>query len=63
LHKVARIRSDWLEVLPFARSPFMAPVAVEMIGKKKRRRGKKAEASSSVAAPGVCEPKQRKRRA
>jgi hypothetical protein len=41
----------------------MAPTAVEMIGKKKRMRGKKEKASSSVAAPGACEPKQRKRRA
>jgi hypothetical protein len=41
----------------------MAPSAVEMIGKKKRSRGKKEEASSSVAAPGACELKQRKRRA
>jgi hypothetical protein len=41
----------------------MAPVVVEMIGKKKRRRGKKEEASFSVVVPGVCEPKQRKRRA
>jgi hypothetical protein len=40
----------------------MTPTAVEMIGKKKRMRGKKEEASSSVAAPGACESKQRKRR-
>jgi hypothetical protein len=39
----------------------MAPSAVESIGKKKRRRGKKEDASSSVPAPGVHEPKQRKR--
>jgi hypothetical protein len=41
----------------------MAPSAVEMIGKKKRRRGKKEKASSSVAAPGACELKQWNRRA
>jgi hypothetical protein len=41
----------------------MSPSAVEMIGKKKRKRWKKEEASSSVVSPGACEPKQRKRRA
>jgi hypothetical protein len=41
----------------------MAPAAVEMIRKKKKRRGKKEDVSSSVVAPGACEPKQRKRRA
>jgi hypothetical protein len=35
---------------------------VEMIGKKKRRRGKKGEASTSVPASGVHAPKQRRRR-
>jgi hypothetical protein len=40
----------------------MAPVAVEMIGKKKRRRGKKGEVSASSAALGVRASKQRKRR-
>jgi hypothetical protein len=39
----------------------MAPAAVEMIGKKKRRRGKKEESLSSVDVPGVHAPKQRKR--
>jgi hypothetical protein len=39
----------------------MAPSTVEMIGKKKRRRGKKDEASTSVPASGVHAPKQRKR--
>jgi hypothetical protein len=32
----------------------MAPSVVEMIGKKKKMRGKKEEASPSVAAPGAC---------
>jgi hypothetical protein len=41
----------------------MTPSAVKPIEKKNRRRGKKEEASSSVATPGACEPKQRKRRA
>jgi hypothetical protein len=41
----------------------MAPSTVKLIGKKKRMRGKKEEVSSSVAAPGTCEPKRRKRRA
>jgi hypothetical protein len=40
----------------------MAPSAVEMIGKKKRRRGKKGEASTSVPASGVHASKQRRRR-
>jgi hypothetical protein len=40
----------------------MAPSTVEMIGKKKRRRGKKDEASTSMPASGVHAPKQRKRR-
>jgi hypothetical protein len=40
----------------------MTPSTVEMIGKKKRRRGKKGEASTSVSASGVHAPKQRKRR-
>jgi hypothetical protein len=40
----------------------MAPSAVEVIGKKKRRRGKKGEASTSVPASGVHAPKQRRRR-
>jgi hypothetical protein len=40
----------------------MAPSIVESIGKKKRTREKKEGASSSVAAPDACEPKQRKRR-
>jgi hypothetical protein len=40
----------------------IAPAVVEMIGKKKRRRGKKDEASTSMPASGVHAPKQRKRR-
>jgi hypothetical protein len=40
----------------------MAPAAVKMIGKKKRRRGKKEEVSASSVALGVHAPKQRKRR-
>jgi hypothetical protein len=40
----------------------MAPSTVEMIGKKKRRRGKKDEASTSMPASDVHTPKQRKRR-
>jgi hypothetical protein len=40
----------------------IAPGVVEMIGKKKRRRGKKDEASTSMPASGVHAPKQRKRR-
>jgi hypothetical protein len=40
----------------------MAPSTVEMIGKKKRKRGKKGEASTSVPVSGVHAPKQRKRR-
>jgi hypothetical protein len=40
----------------------MTPAVVEMIGKKKRRRGKKDEASTSMPASGVHAPKQRKRR-
>jgi hypothetical protein len=41
----------------------MAPAAVEMIGKKKRRRGKRDEACISLPGPGVHTPKQRKRMA
>jgi hypothetical protein len=64
LHEIAKARSNYLEVLSFTRSPFMAPSTIESIGKKKRRRGKKEEgASSSPAALGVHTPKQRKRRA
>jgi hypothetical protein len=40
----------------------MAPSTVEMIGKKKRRRGKKDEASTSMPTSGVHAPKQRRRR-
>jgi hypothetical protein len=40
----------------------MAPAAVEMIGKKKRRREKRDETSTSLPGPDVYIPKQRKRR-
>jgi hypothetical protein len=40
----------------------MAPAIVEMIGKKKRRRWKKDEASTSMPVSGVHASKQRKRR-
>jgi hypothetical protein len=40
----------------------IAPAAVEMIGKKKRMRGKKEEVSTSSVALVFYAPKQRKRR-
>jgi hypothetical protein len=40
----------------------MVPSTVKSIGKKKKRREMREGASSSVAASGACEPKQRKRK-